>query len=70
MKDTEPLRHQVLQAGAMEIRDVNNGAEPFLYASGNWCPDTSQSKAIVGRKGLFKALTRRPHSKSQKRLFK
>lgn len=40
----------------MDIRDVDNGAEPFLYASGNWGPGYIMIKGLVGRKKLFKAL--------------
>lgn len=58
MQDTKSLRLQLLQAGAMEIRDVDSGAEPFLYASGNWGPGYITVKGLVGRKELFKALTK------------
>ncbi len=50
------LQVEVLRAGAVDIRDVDGGAEPFLYASGNWGPGYVMIKGLVGRKELFKAL--------------
>mgnify|MGYP001567019840 FL=1 len=53
MLNTKLLRLAVLQAGAMEIRDVDDGAEPFLYASGNWGPGYISVKGLVSHKPLF-----------------
>ncbi len=57
LTDTKQLQLGVLQAGAMDIRDVDNGEKPFLYASGNWGPGYIMVKGLVGRKKLFKALS-------------
>lgn len=54
--DTSFLRRSVLQAGAMEIRDVDGGQKPFLYASGNWGPGYIVIKNLVGRKDIIKPL--------------
>ena len=37
-----------LKAGAMEIRDVAAGEEPFLYSSGNWGPGYVSVQGRVG----------------------
>lgn len=47
----------VLDAGAVSIRDVDAGEEPFLYSSGNWGPGYVSIKGLVGRESVFKALT-------------
>lgn len=59
MNDTKPLQLEVLRAGAMDIRDVDDGGEkPFLYASGNHGPGYISIKGLVGRKELFRALAK------------
>ena len=47
---------KVLQAKAMEIRDVDGGEKPFLYTSGNWGPGYISIKNLVGRKEIIKFL--------------
>ncbi len=47
---------KVLEAKAVEIRDVDAGAEPFLYTSGNWGPGYVSIKNLVGRKTIIKLL--------------
>jgi orotate phosphoribosyltransferase len=47
---------KVLQAKAVEIRDVDAGEEPFLYASGNWGPGYVSIKNLVGRKEIIRFL--------------
>lgn len=46
----------VLNAGVMELRDVDGGEDPFLYASGNRGPGYVSIKSLVGQKGLIKPL--------------
>ncbi|MDO8594823.1 MAG: hypothetical protein Q7R93_04935 [bacterium] len=59
MNDTKLLRLEVLRAGAMDIRDVDDkGETPFLYASGNHGPGYISIKGLVGRKQLFKGLAK------------
>lgn len=47
---------EVLESGAVEIRDVDAGEEPFLYASGNWGPGYVSIKGLVGRKQIIRSL--------------
>lgn len=48
---------KVLEAKAVEIRDVDAGQEPFLYASGNWGPGYVSIKNLVGREKIIRLLT-------------
>lgn len=48
---------KMLQAGALTIRDVDGGAEPFLYSSGNYGPGYVSVKGLVGVPQLMNALT-------------
>lgn len=48
---------QVLRVGSMEIRDIDAGEKPFLYASGNWGPGYISIKNLVGHSRLIKKLT-------------
>lgn len=54
----EILILDVLRAKSMDIRDVDKGAEPFLYASGNYGPGYVTIKNLVGRKKIIRQLTR------------
>jgi len=64
MQDTKTLRLQVLRAGAMEIRDVDDANEkPFLYASGNWGPGYISIKGLVSHKPLFTELNKQTAEK-------
>lgn len=47
----------ILEAKAVEIRDVDAGEKPFLYSSGNWSPGYVSIKGLVGRKKIIKILT-------------
>lgn len=48
--------HEVIKAGAMEIRNVDNGGEPFLYASGWRGPGYVMVKGLVSHSSLFKSM--------------
>ena len=49
---------RVLRApGAVEIRDVDGGEEPFLYSSGNWGPGYISIKGLVSQGKLIRDLT-------------
>jgi len=53
----EEICRQILDAKAVEIRDVDAGEEPFLYSSGNWGPGYVSIKGLVGQERVFKTLT-------------
>lgn len=53
------IAQMVLEAGAMTIRDVDEGEEPFLYASGNWGPGYVTIKSLVGRKKVIRSLVQK-----------
>ncbi len=58
MEKVELLILDVLRAGAVDIRNIDAGEEPFLYASGNWGPGYVSIKNLIGRKMLIKALVK------------
>ena len=47
---------KMLEAGAVDIRDVDGGEEPFLYSSGNRGPGYVMVKGLVTRQEIFKPL--------------
>jgi orotate phosphoribosyltransferase len=58
MQSIQSLLREVLLAGALDIRDVDEGKqEPFLYSSGNWGCGYVMIKGLVGRRKLIHALT-------------
>ncbi|MBI2542737.1 MAG: hypothetical protein HYW24_00940 [Candidatus Aenigmarchaeota archaeon] len=50
------IAKEIVEAGALEIRDIDGGEEPFLYSSGNWGPGYLMVKGLVGQPGLMKYL--------------
>lgn len=59
VKENEWLRDtlfKIIQAGALEVRDLANGEKPFLYASGNWGPGYVSIKGLVSEVELFKSM--------------
>ncbi|HEY4523304.1 MAG TPA: hypothetical protein VJK04_00310 [Candidatus Paceibacterota bacterium] len=58
MNSLESLILAVLEAKAVEIRDVDHGEKPFLYSSGNLGPGYIMMKGLVGRKDILKPLVR------------
>ncbi len=50
----ERIGLEIIKAKAMEIRDVDNGEDAFLYASGNYGPGYISVKNLVGRKRIIK----------------
>lgn len=52
----EMVALEILNAKAVDIRDIDNGEKPFLYASGNWGPGYVSIKNLVGRKAIIKLL--------------
>ncbi|MBI1979097.1 MAG: hypothetical protein HYS62_03510 [Candidatus Aenigmarchaeota archaeon] len=47
---------RIIEAGALEIRDIDGGEKPFLYSSGNWGPGYLMIKGLVGQPHLMKYL--------------
>lgn len=56
MNEIDELALRIIQAKAMEIRDVDNGEDSFLYSSGNRGPGYVSIKNLVGRKSIMKPL--------------
>ena len=44
---------EIIKAGALEIRNLDTGQEPFLYSSGNWGPGYVMIKGLVSRPQLI-----------------
>lgn len=53
---SETIALEILHAKAVDIRDVDGGEKPFLYASGNHGPGYVSIKNLVGRKRIIKLL--------------
>ena len=53
----EKIGSMIIEAGGLEIRDVDNGEEPFLYSSGNRGPVYVMIKGLVGQPSVLKYLT-------------
>lgn len=49
----------IFEARAIEIRDVDNGEEPFVYSSGNRGPGYIMIKGMVGQPSKFRYLIRK-----------
>ena len=56
--DMEKLALMIINAGAVEIRDVDGGEEAFLYSSGYYGPGYLMIKGLVGRKSIERLLTK------------
>lgn len=54
--DIDGLGLKILGANQVDIRDVDGGEKPFLYASGNWGPGYVSIKNLVGRKEIIRPL--------------
>ncbi|MBI2023037.1 hypothetical protein HYT01_00530 [Candidatus Giovannonibacteria bacterium] len=52
----QDLLGRVLNAGVLQIRDCEAGAEPFIYSSGNRGPGYISLKHLAGDKDLIKPL--------------
>jgi orotate phosphoribosyltransferase len=50
------LAERILDAGVLEVRDVDSGAKPFVYSTGNRGPGYVQVKGLVGRPALLRDL--------------
>lgn len=45
----EEIAQRILLSGAVEVRDVDGGAEPFIYSTGNRGPGYVMIKGLVGQ---------------------
>lgn len=50
------MYRKLIEAGVLEIRDIDAGEKPFLYSSGNWGPGYVMVKGLVSRRDLVKRL--------------
>jgi len=53
MDMVKKLMERVIEVGAIEIRDLSQGEEPFLYSSGNWGPGYVMIKGLVSQRPLL-----------------
>lgn len=53
----EKIGLAIINAGGLDIRDVDGGEEPFLYSSGNRGPGYVMIKGLVGQPSILKYLT-------------
>lgn len=61
MSETEnklEIVKKIIESGAIQIRDVDNGEEPFLYSSGNRGPGYVMIKGLCGQPETLKFLIR------------
>jgi len=54
----EEIATRIINSGAVEVRDVDSGQEPFVYSTGNRGPGYIMIKGLVGQPELLKFLTR------------
>jgi orotate phosphoribosyltransferase len=52
----EEVCAKLLEASALDIRDVDGGEDPYHYSSGNWGPGYVDVKGTVADQGTFKPL--------------
>lgn len=53
----EEVAKKIIDSGAVEIRDVDGGQEPFVYTTGNRGPGYLMIKGLVGQPDVLKFLT-------------
>ena len=56
--DLGEIASRLINSGAVEIRDVDNGESPFNYSTGNRGPGYLQIKGLVGQPSILKFLTK------------
>lgn len=54
----EGIANKIIDSGAIEIRDVDNNEEAFVYSTGNRGPGYIMIKGLVGQPEVLKFLTR------------
>lgn len=50
------IANTIINSGAISIRDVDNGDEPFVYSTGNRGPGYVMIKGLVGQPDILKSL--------------
>ena len=53
---TEEIGIKIINSGAFELKDVDNGEDPFVYSTGNRGPGYVIIKGLVGQPDVFKYL--------------
>jgi len=53
-KEADDISRMLINKGAMEIRDLASGEEPFLYSSGLWGPGYLMVKGLVGQPAVMR----------------
>lgn len=53
----EEIASRILDSGAVSVRDVDAGEEPFVYSTGNRGPGYVMIKGLVGQRRIMKFLT-------------
>lgn len=53
----EEIAGQIINSGAVEVRDVDASQEPFVYSTGNRGPGYVMIKGLVGQRKVLKFLT-------------
>ena len=54
----EEIASKIINAGAVSIRNVDNGDQPFVYSTGNRGPGYLMVKGLVGQPEVLKFLTK------------
>ena len=57
MDTIREVAKQIINSGAVSVRDVDSGEEPFVYSTGNRGPGYLMVKGIVGQPSTLKYLT-------------
>lgn len=63
--DFKKIAESIINAGAVEVRDVDKGEDPFVYSTGNRGPGYVMVKGLVGQPKVFKFLVRKLAEKLQ-----
>jgi orotate phosphoribosyltransferase len=61
--NNKEIAAEIIKSGAVEVRDVDSGEQPFVYSTGNRGPGYVMIKGLVGQPKTFKFLI---HNLAQK----
>ncbi len=59
METLEKIASMIINCGAIEIKDVEGGEDPFVYTTGNRGPGYVMIKGLVGQPAVLKFLTKK-----------